>query len=152
MQEVSENEFKALITLLDDNDNEVYSHVSNKLFSLGVEGIPLLESAWETSENQLIQKRLEDLINKIQFSNVKDRLIKWIAKGSEDLLEGALIISKFQYPELDEFKVTQKIDSISKTIWIELNPAICIRRSSCNESYLVSTAWILWPSVAATRS
>ena len=47
MQEVSENEFKALITLLDDNDNEVYSHVSNKLFSLGVEGIPLLESAWK---------------------------------------------------------------------------------------------------------
>jgi regulator of sirC expression with transglutaminase-like and TPR domain len=124
MQEVSENEFKALITLLDDNDNEVYSHVTNKLFSLGVEGIPLLESAWETSDNQLIQKRLEDLINKIQFSNVKDRLIKWIAKGSEDLLEGALIVSKFQYPELDEFKVSQKIESISKTIWIELNPAL----------------------------
>ena len=124
MQQVSEKEFKALITLLDDNDSEVYSHVSDKLFSLGVEGIPLLESAWETSENQVIQTRLEDLINKIQFSNVKDRLIKWIDKGGEDLLEGALLVSKFQYPDLDEFKVTQKVESISKNVWIELNPAL----------------------------
>jgi len=124
MQPVSEKEFKALITLLDDNDNEVYSHVSDKLFSLGVEGIPLLESAWETSENQVMQTRLEDLINKIQFSNVKDRLIKWIDKGGEDLLEGALLVSKFQYPDLDEFKVTQKVESISKNVWIELNPAL----------------------------
>ncbi|HPH88274.1 MAG TPA: transglutaminase family protein, partial [Chitinophagales bacterium] len=124
MQQVSEKEFKALITLLDDNDSEVYSHVSDKLFSLGVEGIPLLESAWETSENQLIQTRLEDLINKIQFSNVKDRLIKWIDKGGEDLLEGALLVAKFQYPDLDEFKITQKVETISKNVWIELNPAL----------------------------
>jgi len=124
MKQVSENEFRALITLLDDNDNEVYSHVSNKLLSLGLEGIPLLESAWETSENPLIQNRLEDLISNIQFSNVKDRMIKWIAKGGEDLLEGALLVAKFQYPELDEFKITQKVETISKNIWIELNPAL----------------------------
>lgn len=124
MQPVSENEFRALITLLDDNDTEVFTHVSDKLISLGVEGIPLLESAWETSENQVIQSRLENLINHIQFSNVKDRLIKWIAKDGEDLLEGALLVAKFQYPELDEFKITQKIDNISKNVWIELNPAL----------------------------
>ena len=73
MNQLSDKEFKALITLLDDNDNEVFAHVSDKIISLGVEGIPLLESAWETSENQIIQNRLEDLINRIQFSNVKDR-------------------------------------------------------------------------------
>ncbi|MDB5228884.1 MAG: hypothetical protein JWN78_3077 [Bacteroidota bacterium] len=134
MSNLSDTEFKALITLLDDNDNEVYSHVSNKLFSLGVEGIPLLESAWETSENQVVQTRLEDLINKIQFSNVKDRLIKWIDKDGEDLLEGALIISKFQYPEIDEFKITQKIETISKNIWIELNPAL----SPLEEAHVVN--------------
>lgn len=123
-QLVSENEFRALITLLDDNDKEIFTHVSDKLFSLGIDGIPLLESAWETSENQLIQSRIEEIINKIQFSNVTDRLKTWIKNGGEDLLEGALIVAKFQYPELDEFKVTQKINSISKNIWIELNPSL----------------------------
>lgn len=134
MANLTDTEFKALITLLDDNDKEVYSHVTNKLFSLGVEGIPLLESAWETSENQLIQTRLEDLINKIQFSNVKDRMIKWIDKNGEDLLEGALLIAKFQYPDIDEFKITQKIDTISKNIWIELNPAL----SPLEEAHVVN--------------
>lgn len=124
MNNLTDTEFRALITLLDDNDNEVYAHVTDKLFSLGLEGIPMLESAWESSENQLIQSRLEDLINKIQFSNVKDRMIKWINKGGVDLLEGALLVSKFQYPEIDEFKITQKIESISKNVWIELNPAL----------------------------
>lgn len=134
MSNLSDTEFKALITLLDDNDNEVFSHVSNKLISLGVDGIPLLESAWESSENQLIQSRLEDLIQKIQFSNVKDRLNKWINKGGHDLLEGALLVSRFHYPDLDEFKVTQKIDTIAKNIWIELNPAL----SPLEEAHVVN--------------
>lgn len=124
MKPVSDKEFQALISLLDDNDREVFDHVSSKLVSLGIEGIPMLESAWETSPNQLIQSRLEELINKIQFSNVKDRLQTWIAGGGEDLLEGALLVARFHYPDLDEFRISQKIDTISKNIWIELNPAL----------------------------
>ena len=50
MQQVTDKEFRALITLLDDNDKEIFSHVSDKLFSLGVEGIPMLESAWRPSK------------------------------------------------------------------------------------------------------
>ena len=134
MQQVTDKEFRALITLLDDNDKEIFSHVSDKLFSLGVEGIPMLESAWETTDNQLVQSRLESLINKIQFSNIKDRLAKWIDKGGIDLLEGALLVAKFQYPELDENKVVQKIDAISKNIWIELNPAL----SALEEAHVVN--------------
>jgi len=134
MQPVTDKEFKALITLLDDNDREVYSHVSDKLMSLGIEGIPMLESAWESSDNQLIQTRLEELINKIQFSNIKDRLIRWIERGGQDLLEGALLIAKFQYPDLDEFKLTQKVESISKAVWIELNPAL----SALEEAHVIN--------------
>ncbi len=134
MQQVTDKEFRALITLLDDNDKEVFSHVSDKLFSMGVDGIPMLESAWETTDNQLIQTRLENLINKIQFSNIKDRLAKWIDKGGNDLLEGALLVAKFQYPELDENKVIQKIESISKNIWIELNPAL----SALEEAHVIN--------------
>jgi len=134
MTNLTDNEFRALVTLLDDNDKEVYTHVTDKLFSLGLEGIPMLESAWESTENQVIQTRLEDLINKIQFSNVKDRLIKWMDKGAEDLLEGALLVAKFQYPDLDEFKITQKVESLSKNVWIELNPAL----SPLEEAHVVN--------------
>ena len=33
-------------------------------------------------------------------------------------------MAKFQYPDLDEFKITQKVETISKNVWIELNPAL----------------------------
>jgi regulator of sirC expression with transglutaminase-like and TPR domain len=134
MSNVSDKEFRALVSLLDDNDDEVYVHVTDKLFSLGLDGIPLLESAWETTDNQITQSRLEDVINKIQFSNVKDRLIKWIQNGVQDLLEGALLVAKFQYPDLDEYKITQKVNSIAKNIWIELNPAL----SPLEEAHVVN--------------
>lgn len=124
MSAITDKEFKALVTLLDDEDDEVFAHVSDKLFSLGIEGVPMLESVWENTGNEIIQNRLEELIQKIQFSNVKDLLQKWIAVGSEDLLEGALIINKFQYPDLDEFKIIQKLESLAKSVWIELNPSL----------------------------
>lgn len=124
MSAITEKEFKALVTLLDDEDEEVFAHVSDKLFSLGIQSVPMLESVWENTGNEIIQNRLEELIQKIQFSNVKDLLQKWLAVGSEDLLEGALIINKFQYPDLDEFKIIQKLESLAKSVWIELNPAL----------------------------
>jgi len=37
MSNVSDKEFRALVSLLDDNDDEVYVHVTDKLFSLGLE-------------------------------------------------------------------------------------------------------------------
>lgn len=121
---LTEGEFKALISLLDDNDREVYEHVSEKLTQMGVSGIPMLESAWEFSENELIQSRLEELIGKIHFENIVDRLQKWINNGCENLLEAALLVAKFQYPELDENRFNLKLEKIIHSIWIHLSASM----------------------------
>jgi Transglutaminase-like superfamily len=120
MSSLKPSELSALISLLDDNDREVLSHVSDKLLSLGMEGIPLLEAAWETSDNQVIQKRLEDLIDTIQFENVYDRMYRWASGGGEDLLTGALLVARCHYPELDEAKVNSQIERIVQQVWINL--------------------------------
>ncbi|MCB0514316.1 MAG: hypothetical protein KDC60_07805, partial [Bacteroidetes bacterium] len=78
MTTINLSEFKALVSLLDDDDNEVFTHVSNKLVSFGKEGLSLLESAWEAEENIVIQEKLESLIKKIQYDNIKDRLKQWL--------------------------------------------------------------------------
>ena len=49
MMEISKNEFKALVSLLDDEDAEVNRHVEEKIMSLGSEIIPYLEEQWESS-------------------------------------------------------------------------------------------------------
>jgi regulator of sirC expression with transglutaminase-like and TPR domain len=37
-------------------------------------------------------------------------------------LEGAILIAKYQYPDLDEERIINKIEVIKRDIWLELNP------------------------------
>lgn len=124
MPSISNTELNALISLLDDDDDDVLAHVSEKLFSLGVDGIPLLTSAYQTTENAVVQHRLEELIANIQFDNIKDRFTYWLQSKEKDLLEASLIIAQIQYPEIDEFAIQQKINSLAKAVWIELNSTL----------------------------
>lgn len=114
-------EFTALIKLLDDEDREVLEHVSERILSLGPKGIPMLEAAWEHADNQIIQSRLEELIAQIQFDNLCDRLRQWVKGGCEDLQEAAVLIARFQYPELDEIRVNAQIDRLVQSVWIQLS-------------------------------
>lgn len=120
MSSLKPSELSALISLLDDNDREVLDHVSGRLLSLGMEGIPILESFWEQADNDIVQKRLEELIDSIQFNNICDRMRKWVESGGEDLMQGALLTARCHYPELDESKVNSQIERIVQQVWINL--------------------------------
>ncbi len=118
---LNEEEFNALITLLDDPDKEVNSHVIGKLKSFGVEIIPSLETAWESSPDTNLQVKIEDLIQTIRSDTLCNELQQWAADGAGDLLEGTIIISKYQYPDIDAQDIRTQIDKIKQGIWLELN-------------------------------
>ena len=119
---LDENELSALISLLEDPDEEVYTQVKDKLLEFGPEVIPLLENAWEeNSFGVLFQNRVEEIVHAIQCDNVFDALQQWARKGGQDLLEGMLIIARYQYPDLDEEAVIDKLNQVQQDIWIELN-------------------------------
>ncbi|MFO8022128.1 MAG: hypothetical protein R6U65_06655, partial [Perlabentimonas sp.] len=94
-------EFTSLIALLEDPDQEVFNAISSKLVNEGLPLIPLLEKAWETSGNELLQSRIEELLHRIQFENTKKSLTSWVQSGSNDLLEGAVSLAKYQYPDIE---------------------------------------------------
>ncbi|MXV49409.1 hypothetical protein GS399_00375 [Pedobacter sp. HMF7647] len=114
------NEINSLIKLLDDPDHEIFGHVEDKLFSYGNEVITYLESAWENSFDAILQQRIENLIHRIQFENVKQELNLWQLSGAFDLLQGVLIINKYQYPDLDEQKLINQIEDIKREVWLQL--------------------------------
>lgn len=117
-----ENELEALICLLDDPDEVVYSQIRNRLVSIGSDVIPALENAWEhNSFGVLFQNRVEEIVHDIQFASVFDQLKTWSNSGGPDLLEGLLLISRYQYPDLDEEPIRKTIDKLTKDIWLELN-------------------------------
>lgn len=117
---MSNKEMQALISLLDDPDSRIFDDVSQKIISYGYDVIPHLESAWENSFDHLLQNRIEDIIHHLQFENIKLDLINW--KNSElDLIEGALIVAKYQYPDLEEEKIRNCIKQLTQDVWLEMN-------------------------------
>lgn len=119
----TEKSISALVRLIDDPDENIFEHVRDKLMSHGSLAIPFLESSWETDDYGLVfQSRIENLIHDIQFSVIKDELKAWINSAHKDLLEGAVIISRYQYPNLEEQIIHDKIQAIRKDIWLEISP------------------------------
>lgn len=119
--QLSDKELSALISLLDDPDEEIYSSISIRLMELGNEAIPALENAWEQSFDSLLQNRIEAIIHKIQFDALITELVYWRNNNPHDLLQGALLIARYQYPDLDEAKIRKQIDTIKQDVWLELN-------------------------------
>jgi regulator of sirC expression with transglutaminase-like and TPR domain len=120
-KEMSLKEVIALITLLDDPDEQVYSEVRNRFIVLGPPAIPHLETAWENSFEALMQKRIEIIIHSIQFEALQKALKDWNDNESDDLLKGILLLARYQYPDLDESKVYKQIAQIKQDVWLELN-------------------------------
>ncbi len=113
-------EISALVKLLDDPDKEVFQHVEQRLLEHGAAAIGFLEDAWQGSMDALLQERIEDLVHRIQFMSVKDDLNLWYQSGAFDLLQGALVINRYQYPDLDEQKIINQIEEIKREIWLGL--------------------------------
>jgi len=117
---INETEVNSLIRLLDDPDQEIFSHVHEKLLSYGSEAIEYLESAWEQAFDTIQQERIANLVHEIQFGIIKNDLRLWLHGGAFDLLQGVLVINRYQYPDLDEQKVINQIESIKRDIWIQM--------------------------------
>ena len=121
MADVNVDNIKAMIRLLDDPDNEIYTHISSELVAIGRDVVPILEEAWSGAFDPLLQERIETIVHKIQFDGLRSDLTQWAVSGATDLLTGTLLIARYQYPDLDEEKIRSSLNKIRKDIWLELN-------------------------------
>lgn len=116
------NEFKALVSLLDDDDEQIVIQVQQKILSLGTSIIPILEQEWESSFNPKVQRRIEDLIHTLQYELLKERIRQWYASEDQDLLTGMWLVATYQYPDLELIKVRQDLEQIYYDTWLEFKP------------------------------
>lgn len=117
---ITESELTAMLTLLDDPDEEVVKAVEGHLLSLGNDAVLLLEKFWDTDITNETQTKIEQLINKLQFENLKSELEEWKNTPSKDLFEGAYLITRFQFPNLDKQDLENKLNKIKLDAWLEL--------------------------------
>jgi hypothetical protein len=97
---LNERELKALVSLLDDQDDQIVNQIIDKIRSLGKEIIPFLENEWETNFNPSVQRRIEELIHDLQYELLKDRIKDWYDSKDQDLLTGLWLVATYQYPDL----------------------------------------------------
>lgn len=118
---MDKTEVSALISLLDDPDEQVYLQIREKLLSMGHEVIPALENAWENSFDTILQQRIEGIIHRIQNDALVRAVKQWSLPENQDLLTGALLVARSQYPDINEAQVRKHIEQIKQDIWLELN-------------------------------
>ena len=111
---------KALISLIDDPDKEIFEHVEQSLINWGPEVIPYLEDFWKSSFDPLSQSRIENIIHNIQFDQLLTDIQLWAIHKQQDLLDGLIIINRYQYPNLDETAIHLQIGELRRTVWMEL--------------------------------
>ncbi|MEN9548045.1 MAG: hypothetical protein RIR12_636 [Bacteroidota bacterium] len=114
-------EINALLTLLDDPDEEIFCVVSEKIVHYGSPIIPNLEHLWETTADEHTQNRIELLIHRLHYNDLTDDFQQWGLAGHHDLTLGALLTAKFQYAEMATAPVLQEIEKIRRNIWLEIN-------------------------------
>ena len=114
-------EISALFHLIDDPDEEVFGVVSNRIVDYGKGIIPNLENLWENTISEGIQERIELLIHRLHYRDLTEEFVDWNRHPHQDLLTGALLVARFQYPELTSAPVFQEVEKLRRNIWLELN-------------------------------
>lgn len=114
-------EISALFHLIDDPDEEVFNAVSSRIINYGKGIIPNLENLWENTIREDVQERIEILIHRLHYRDLTEEFTQWNKNIHQDLLTGALMVARFQYPELVTAQVYQEIERLRRNIWLELN-------------------------------
>jgi hypothetical protein len=95
------HEIKALVRLLDDPDHSVQLPVIDRLVELGQPAVSILEHTWESVPDHHFQATIENVIMKIQQEAIKKDLKDWADCRGDQLIFGAYLIARSQYPDLD---------------------------------------------------
>ncbi|MDP4292128.1 MAG: transglutaminase family protein [Bacteroidota bacterium] len=120
MAKNEKKEISNLMELLDEQDESLFARIFEKILSYGLAAIPYLEIAREKSLDDLVHSRIRNLVSRIKVQNLFSELHNWAIMDSDDLLKGYYIVSKYQFPDLEEERVMAKVESLKKEVWLEL--------------------------------
>ncbi len=115
------NDLHAQIQLLEDPDNRIYQVIREKLVEQGEAVIPALEKAWGISRYPIVNQRIESIIHDINFYALLNEAKEWANKGSKDLLQVQLLISRFFFQNLDVPVLISDYEKLKNEVWLEIN-------------------------------
>lgn len=121
---MNEHKLDSLINLLDDPDDSVFNFVFEEIIKEDIALVDRLEHIWETSLDDLVQQRIELIIQQLQLKDTKEKIKNWANQEALDLFEGIFLITRYQYPELKLKSIQVQLDKIRKDVWIEFQNSL----------------------------
>lgn len=121
---ISVSTLDALISLLDDQDEQVFGSVKEKLYSLGSAALPKLEESLSTANSIEHVKKLEEIISHLKKEILLDRMKDWISSDNRSLIDGWLLVSSIHHPTISKEKIENSIQKIYREVWLEVTESM----------------------------
>ncbi|MES2616503.1 MAG: transglutaminase-like domain-containing protein [Bacteroidota bacterium] len=119
---LAESELKALVVLLEDNDENVWQIAYSALSNSDIEQVDMLNQLlFEEVNTDEQRNRLEEVIENVKTGHLSNKLMQWKADGGKNLLEAITYITQFRYPDVTEHYLTEKLESLRLDAWLEFH-------------------------------
>lgn len=115
------SKISALIKLIEDPDEQIFSQVRNEILSMGDIAIPDLENALISAPNADSVDRISEILNEIQSENLCRNFQSWIESGDQDLLDLMILIEQIRDFNFPKQTLIEHIAQVKMDIWLELN-------------------------------
>ena len=110
---ISENQIRALIRLLSDEDDRIVRTISGRLIDIGPTAVPLLQEA--EIEQPEMADRIASVLEEIRGSKLEDELTS-LASLTDDAMNlevGAFLIARYAYPALEVDRYHAQLDTMA---------------------------------------
>ncbi len=118
------NKGELLIRLLDDPDQLVFEAVSLQIRQMGVSILPELETAAMETMSPLLHERIELLIGILQHEKLRNDLRDWIKSPLPILVEGAWLMTRYQFPDLSLDNFIRLMKPLRDQVWLEISESL----------------------------
>ncbi len=112
---------QALISMVDEPDDGVYSSLKTRLLSYKEDAIPPLKEAWMAATDLLVVSRLGELLDEINFRLIYNETEAWVSSREKILTKAMFLINKLGDNRFDEDACNDKIALLFKDAWLEMN-------------------------------
>ncbi len=113
---VPENQIRALIRLLSDDDDRIVRTISGRLIDIGPLAVPLLQEA--EIEQPEMADRIACVLEEIRGGKLEDELASLVALPDEamSLETGTFLIARYAYPSLDVARYHEQLDTMAREV------------------------------------
>lgn len=114
---MSENQIKALIRLLSDENERVARTIGEKLVAIGDLAVPLLQEA--EIEQPEMARRIEGILDDIRGARLEAELRELVTHQEDRryLETGAFLFARYAYPGLDVQAYTAELDEMAAEVY-----------------------------------